>query len=204
MGLRPDRVAKGSGRSPNLRVNKIMPQRREMTPAQYAALEPDKVLRVMQIIAGALIAGVVMFGGVACILVFGRWLAVPGPALNLGNAIQLDLGAVGAALLVVMSFVVPKLISAAGVKSIARLAQDGTATGPKELFGRLLAVAQAKMIIAMALVEAAAFFNLFVFINTKLLIPLAVVGALLLVMAIHFPTKLKLARWLEDQQRLLS
>lgn len=181
-----------------------MPQQREMTPEQYAAMEPDKVLRMMQIIAGALIAGVVMFGGVACILVFSRGLAAPGPAPNLGNAIQLDLGAVGAALLVVMSFVVPKLISAAGVKSLARLAQDGTATGPKELFGRLLAVAQTKMIIAMALVEGAAFFNLILFINTKLLIPLAVVGALLAVMAFHFPTKIKLARWLEEQQQNLG
>ena len=33
---------------------------------------------------------------------------------------------------------------------------------------------------------------------------LAIVGGLLFVMAIHFPTKFKLARWLEDQQRLLS
>jgi fucose permease len=84
------------------------------------------------------------------------------------------------------------------------MAQDGTATGPKELFGRLLAVAQIKMIIALALVEGAAFFNLIAFIITKSLIPPAVVGALLLVMAIHFPTKFKLALWLEDQQRLLS
>src|SRR5439155_3882161 len=110
-------------------------------------------------------------------------------------------GAIGA---VVMSFVVSNLVSAAGVKGVAKMAQDGTSTGPKELFGRLLGVAQTKMIIALALVEGAAFFNLIAFIITKSLIPPAVVGALLAVMAIHFPTKMKLARWREAQQRTLS
>ncbi len=181
-----------------------MPQQSEMTPEQYAALEPDKALFTMRIIAGALIAGVVTFGGVASFIVFGQ-----APAAQPGNPAQgpnvlMYFAMAFAAGAVVMSFVVPNLISAAGVKGVAKMAQDGTATGPKELFGRLLAVAQTKMIVALALVEGAAFFNLIAFIVTKSLIPPAVVGALLLVMAIHFPTKFKLARWLEDQQRLLS
>lgn len=182
-----------------------MPQQREMTPEQYAAMEPDKVLLTMRIIAGALIAGVVMFGGIACFLVFGQPPAArPGPAPNLGFAIQLDLGVAGAVLAVVMSFVVPNLIANVQVKSIAKITQDGTATGSKELFGRMLAVSQVRMIIALALVEGAALFNLITFIITKSMIPPAIVGVLLVVMMIHFPTKLKLARWLEDQQRLLS
>ncbi len=185
-----------------------MPQQREMTPEQYAAMEPDKVLRIMQIIAGALIAGVLSFAGVASFVVFGQAPAAqPGgqpPAAQNGSEIIMYVAMAFAAVAVVMSFVVPNLISAAGVKGVAKLSQDGTATSPKELFGRLLGVAQTKMIIAMALVEGAAFFNLIAFIFTKSLIPPAVVGALLLVMAIHFPTKINLARWLEDQQRLLS
>jgi hypothetical protein len=184
-----------------------MPQQREMTPEQYAAMEPDKVLRIMQIIAGALMGGVVSFAGVASFIVFGNAPAAqPGgqpPAVG-GSEIMMYMAMGFAVIAVVMSFIVPNLISAAGVKRVAKMAQDGTATGPKELFGRLLAVAQTKMIIALALVEGAAFFSLIVFIITKSLIPPAVVGALLLVMAIHFPTKFKLARWLEDQQRALS
>ncbi len=184
-----------------------MPQQREMTPEQYAALEPDKALFTMRIIAGALIGGVVTFAGVASVVVFGQAPAAqPGgqpPAQN-GSEIVMYLAMAFAAVAVVMSFVVSNLVSAAGVKGVAKMAKDGTATGPKELFGRLLAVAQTKVIIALALVEGAAFFNLIAFIITKSLIPPAVVGALLLVMAIHFPTKFKLARWLEDQQRLLS
>ena len=210
MGLRPDRVVNGPGRSPNLRVSEIMPQQREMTPEQYAALEPDKALFTMRIIAGALIAGVLTFAGVASVVVFSQVpvAAQPGgepPAgPQDGSEILMYLAMALAAVAIVMSFVVSNLVSAAGVKGVAKMAQDGTATGPKELFGRLLAVAQTKMIIALALVEGAAFFNLIAFISTKSLIPPAVVGALLLVMAIHFPTKFKLARWLEDQQRELS
>lgn len=184
--------------------SKDMPQQREMTPEQYAAMEPDKVLRIMQIIAGALIAGVLSFAGVASVIVFGQGLPAQRPGPNLGDAIMGDLALGFAAIAAVLSFVVPNLMTAAGVKGVAKMAQDGTATGPKELFGRLLGVAQTKMIIAMALVEGAAFFNLIAFILTKSLVPTAVVGALLLVMAIHFPTKMKLARWLEEQQRLLS
>jgi hypothetical protein len=180
-----------------------------MTPEQYAAMEPDKVLRTMQIIAGALIAGVLMFAGIASFLVLGRAPAAqPGgqpPAAPMDGAnIQMYLAMVFAAGAVVMSFVVPNLIGAAGVKRIAKMAQDGTSTGPKELFGRLLGVAQTRMIIAMALVEGAAFFCLISLISTKSIILAAVVAGLLMVMAIHFPTKMKLGRWLEDQQRSLG
>src|SRR5438093_1429679 len=135
-----------------------MPQQREMTPEQYAAMEPDKVLRIMQIIAGALIAGVLSFAVVASIVVFGQAPAVqpggqPPTAAQNGSEIVMYIGMALAAGAVVMSFVVSNLVSASGVKSVAKMAQDGTATGSKELFGRLLGVAQTKMIIALALVE---------------------------------------------------
>ncbi len=186
-----------------------MPQQREMTPEQYAAMEPDQVLRIMQIIAGALIAGVISFAGVATFIVFGQAPAAqpgrqPPAAPQNGSEIIMPLAMAFAAMALVASFVWSNAIATSSVKGIAKMAQEGTLTGPKELFGRLLAVAQTKMILAMAPIEGAAFFNLIAFIITKSLIPPAVVGALLLVMAIHFPTKFKLARWLEDQQRLLS
>ncbi len=209
MGLCPDRAVKAVGMESQPTEREVMPQQREMTPDQYAAMEPDKVLRIMQIIACALIAGVLSFAGVASFIVFGQAPAAqpgvqPPAAAQNGSEIIMYLAMAFAAGAVVMSFVMSKLVSAAGVKGVAKMARDGTSTGSKELFGRLLGVAQTKMIIAMALVEGAAFFNLIAFIITKSLIAPAVVGALLCVMAIHFPTKFKLARWLEDQQRMLS
>ena len=183
-------------------TNAIMPQERQFTPEEYAAMEPDKVLRTMQIIASALIAGVLMFGGVASVIVFGQAPAAQqGPN---GANVLVYLSSAMAAMQVVLSFVVPNLVSASGVKGIAKMAQDGTSTGPKELMGRLMGVAQTRMIIAMALLEGAAFFCLISFISTKSTTPPAVVSVLVMVMTVHFPTKLRVANWLEDQQRLLS
>ena len=182
---------------------------RQLMPEQFTAMEPDKVLRTMQIIAGALIAGVLSFAGVASFFAFGQQVPVQPGGGGRGipqNAhdVVMYIAMGFAAVAVVMSFVLSNFVATSGVKGVAKMAQDGTSTGPKELFGRLLVVAQTKMILAMAPIEGAAFFNLIAYIITKSLIPPAVVAGLLMVMAVHFPSKLKLARWLEDQQRLLS
>lgn len=179
-----------------------MPQQPRLTPEQYDAMEPDKVLRIMQIIAGALIAGVVSFAGVACFFVFGQQGGAAGAIPKNAPVMHIAIGF--AVVAVVISFVLSNLIAASGVKGVAKLTSDGTSTGPKELFGRLLGVAQTRMILAMAPIEGAAFFNGIAFIITKSLVALGVMGALLLIMSIHFPTKMKLARWLEDQQRNLA
>ena len=182
-----------------------MPQQRQMTPEQYAEMEPDKVLRIMQIIAGALIAGVVMFGGVASVIVLGQAPVVkPAGQPQVVNHV-LPLIAIGIFFLnAILSFIIPKLISRFSVKGVAKMVQDGTLTDPKELLGRLLSVAQTKTIVALALVEGAAFFGLIVVIVSKSFDMLGVVGASFCFMTAHFPTKMKLARWLEEQQRFLG
>lgn len=184
---------------------KDMPQQREMTPEQYAALEPDKALRTMQIIAGALIAGVLSFAGVASVIVLGQAPVVkPAGQPEVANHV-LKLIAFGVFFLnAILSFIVPKWISRFSVNGVAKMVQDGTLTGPKELLGRLLSVAQTKTIVALALVEGASFFALIVVIVTKSFELMSVVGASFCFMTAHFPTKLRVARWLEEQQRVLS
>lgn len=182
-----------------------MPQQIEMTPEQYAAMEPDKVLRIMQIIAGALIAGVLSFAGVASVIVLGQAPVVnPAGQPEVVNHV-LPLIAIGVfSLNAILSFIVPKWISRFSVNAVAKMVQDGTLTDPKELLGRLLSVAQTKTIVALALVEGAAFFVLIVVIVSKSFAMLGVVCASFCFMTAHFPTKLKLARWLEEQQRALG
>ena len=182
-----------------------MPQQREMTPEQYAAMEPDKVLRIMQIIAGALIAGVLSFAGVASVIVLGQAPVVkPAGQPEVVNQV-LPLIAIGVFFLnAILSFIVPKLISRFSVKGVGKMIEDGTLTDPKELLGRLLSVAQTKTIVALALVEGAAFFVLIVVIVSKSDDMLGLVCASFCIMTAHFPTKLKLARWLEEQQRALG
>ena len=182
-----------------------MPQQREMTPEQYAALEPDKALRIMQIIAGALIAGVLSFAGVASVIVLGQAPVVkPAGQPEVVNHV-LPLIAIGVVFLNgILSFIVPNLISRFGVKGVGKMIEDGSLTDPKELLGRLLSVAQTKTIVALALVEGAAFFVLIVVIVAKSFVLMGVVCASFCFMTAHFPTKLKLARWLEEQQRALG
>ncbi len=179
-----------------------MPQQREMMPEQYAALEPDKVLRIMQIIAGALIAGMLSFAGVASFIVLGQGKQAGQPQVV--NQV-LPFLAMGVFFLnVILSFIVPKMISRFSVKGVAKMVEDGTLTDPKELLGRLLSVAQTKTIVALALIEGAAFLALIVVIVSKSFATMSVASASFCFMMAHFPTKLKLARWLEEQQRALG
>ncbi len=176
------------------------------TPAEYAAMQPEKVLRTIRVIAGALVAGVVLFAVVACVIVFRPAPVAPPVKAEhaAGQTLLVSLSALFACGAVVLSFVIPNTFAKVTMQMVSKMTQEGTASGPKELFGRLLSAARMRMIVAMALVEGAAFFGLIAFIVTKSVVPLAIVGGLLFVLTIHFPTKFKLARWLEGQQRALS
>ncbi|MBC7816312.1 MAG: hypothetical protein IAG10_05410 [Planctomycetaceae bacterium] len=176
-----------------------MPQQREMTPEQYAAMEPDKVLRIMQIIAGALMAGVVSFGVIDTMIVLNRQQP-PLPVTDPSVLVGLFFGSV----CVVVRFVIGSIISKSGVARIADIARAGTSTGAKELLGRLLGVAQTRMIVEDAMLEGAAFCNLVMFIISGSMVSATFVVVLIVLMAMNFPTRLKLGRWLEDQQRNLD
>src|SRR5262245_22812440 len=109
----------------------------EMTPADYAGLEPIGVLFTMRCIATALVIGVVVFAGIASFVVFGQPPAVQPPAApQQGAETVMYLAMIFAAVAVVLSFVVPNFVASFEVKRIAKMAQSGTSTGSKELFGR--------------------------------------------------------------------
>ena len=177
---------------------------KELTPADYAALEPDKVLLTMRIIAGALMMGVIMFSGIATMTLLN---VQPGQGQQPAPADTTPLiyfGIGGAVMAVVLRFVVPSMIARSLVAGIAKMAKNGTSTGSKELFGRLLVAAQTKMIIEDALLEGACFFNLIVVMVSRSMIPAGIVGGLFFLLAANFPTKGKLANWLEEQRDVVS
>ena len=60
---------------------------------------------------------------------------------------------------------------------------------------------QIETIVTYAIYEGAGFFNLIVVILEGGLLPLAVAGVILLLMAARFPTRLKFVSWLERQVR---
>lgn len=137
-------------------------------------------VRQMQILAGALLAGVVVF--------FGVVIAVAGPP---AAARELPIVSIVLAAMPAMEapafFILPGLID------------SGTARGSGEQntpTGRY----QAAMVIRMALCEGAAFANLLAYFIEQQWWSLAIVGFLVLVMLSMFPTKTKLEHWLEIQQ----
>jgi len=151
-------------------------------------IKPESVGRISQIIAGALIAGVVMFACVAFFIAQGEPAKSPMLAL---------VGAGMAAMAVVVRFIVPTLI-VNGAK--ARLKEVANADRMTQLAG----LYQTKMIIGMAVLEGAAFVNLIAYITERQYWSYGVVAFLLGVMAISFPSQGQFESWAEEMKRDLN
>jgi hypothetical protein len=156
-----------------------------------------KVLPTMQIIVGALTAGVVMF--LVTVLLIGP--ANGGPPVDpfityLGVGFSLIVG--------VTWIVVPRLIGGQLRRSIV----DGrwrtmTPVGSNaEVLGDVPALTsayQTRMIISCAMLEGIAFLNLVAYMLERRPISLAVAGILILMLLGHFPTFGRVRNWLEDE-----
>jgi hypothetical protein len=160
-----------------------------------------KSLVTMQIIAGALIQGVVIF---LVVVVF--FLPVPPNQLAVLNS-YFGLGF--ALVAMAMSLVVPNVIVASTKKSLVK----GRPIDLPKQFGEmsnlgflapLAGLYQTKMIIAMALLEGAAFFNLISYMMERQPFTLAVVGMLLLALAMNFPTRRGLEKWLAEETKSIA
>lgn len=160
-----------------------------------------KSLLTMQIIAGALIQGVVVF-----LVVVMFFLPVPPNRLAVLNSYI----ALGFALVaMVMSLVVPNIIVASTKKSLVK----GRPIDLPKQFGEvsnlgflapLAGLFQTKMIIAMALLEGAAFYNLISYMMERQPFTLAVVGMLLLALVMNFPTRRGLEKWLAQETKSIA
>jgi hypothetical protein len=158
-------------------------------PPAPQPLPPDatKVGRISQIIAGALIMGVVTFACVASFVAQGEPAKSPMIAF---------LGIGLAAMAVVVRFIVPTIIVNGGK---ARLKEASDA----ERMSQLAGLYQTKMIVGMAVLEGAAFFNLIAYIIEKQFWSYGVVALLLAVMAISFPSQGQFESWAEEMKREL-
>jgi hypothetical protein len=163
---------------------------------------PRARLRVMQIIVGALIAGVCIFVAIVLFLVEvqnnGRGLAPRGdlPVVSLMAVVVLVLGAISGAVLAAN-------ITRAALRQIAA----GTWTLPTgarpDAFptdaGKLLAVRQTVMIVTLALLEGPAFMACIGYLLEGEGWVMGVVGMALAAMLVNFPTDSRVRAWLERQ-----
>jgi len=151
-------------------------------------IKPESVGRISQIIAGALMMGVVVFACVAFFIAKGD--GPPFPVISLM--------AIGfAAVATVMRFVMPAIIVNGGKAQLKQAAADEK---PMVLAG----LYQTKIIVVMAVLEGAAFFNLVAYMMEQQFWSYGAVAFLLGVMAISFPSQGQFESWAEEMKRDLN
>jgi hypothetical protein len=161
-----------------------------------------KNLRMMQIIAGALLLGVIGFTTIVLILV-ATGSIVPGGA-RAGNPPIISFVAVLIwAVQAPLAIVIPGLQTRNGLKSIGSVGRPAPGGANPASFStdanRLLALRQTTLITSLALLEGAAFFAGVSYLLEGRVFVLAVVVVALLQMLMNFPTEYRVRTWLETQ-----
>ena len=153
----------------------------------------EQDLRGMQIVAGALMMGVLIFAGIAFMIREKDDGSFPVVSM---------LGAGMAAVMTVLHFVVP----AANVRTERDKFDAGEwrATDQEGRYQKLIGVYRHKLIIGLAMLEGAAFFNLIAFIVEGKLWTAGIVAGLMFLMAMQFPTQTRVEHWIEDQSQLIE
>jgi hypothetical protein len=158
----------------------------------------DAPLRSLRIVVGAILGGAVSF--FAFVAAFGPLGEEADPPF----LSWLSLGV--AAMALVMYAIAPSMMEAAGRRSIAggTNASRGVLVEALGDEGRLFYVNQGRTILAAALVEGAALLCGVGYLLEGETLALAGMGALLLVLALGFPTRGGWERWIDRQSRRLE
>jgi hypothetical protein len=164
-------------------------------------------VRIMQIIAFALITGVLVFLGFACFQVFVQRQGEPAAPIDGLPMISLVTVAVFAGG-VVASFVVPTVMTRAALQRIAAgTRQVPQGTDPKDQatdLDKLLAVKQTALIVGMALLEGPAFMGCIAFFIEAQFFTLGIVAVAIVAMLLRFPTEGGVRNWLYEQTNQLQ
>ncbi len=163
----------------------------------FQSLGPEfnQRLRVMRIIAVALMMGVLSFFGVVLVITQGEVFGQQGPTLIT------TIAAVFAGMMVVAHLVVPSVIAKTHLRMLNGNVQ--TNSSPENRIASLVSVYQVQLIVGLALLEGAAFFNLVALMLGKHVLSTVMVACLLFMMLLKFPTKTKVTWWIQDRMREL-
>jgi len=157
-------------------------------------------LRVMQLIAAALILGVLFFLG---IVLFQRGAEPPAGGVGIISLVAVLLLATNAPL----AQVLPAILTRSALRRIASgtwQAPPGAAGGHDSDAAKLLTVQQTAMLIGLALLEGVAFLGCVAYLLEGEAVALAVVGVALFLMVLNFPTEGRLRAWLQAQEDRLA
>jgi hypothetical protein len=156
----------------------------------------DGDVRGMQIIAVALMAGVLLFFGIVLVTTQGNVFGTQRPEL-------ITIIAAGFGILAIVNhLIIPAIIAGAHLKQIsaAGFSELGDAAKTELICG----VYRIQLIIALALLEGAAFFNLIALMIEHSAVALSAVILLLGLMTLRFPTRDKVSFWVQDKLRELQ
>jgi hypothetical protein len=152
--------------------------------------------RTVQIIAFAMLMAIVMFLGVATIVVMGNNNQ---PAMGGQGGTLPILSMVAVVVLVIdvpLSFIMPRIMASNSVRQLAMAPDSDTRA--------LLGIRQSTVIISRALLEGVGFLGCIAFVvemHWLALVPVLVVIALML---LTFPTFRKTREWVESQEKFLE
>jgi hypothetical protein len=159
---------------------------------------PANLLRPMQIIAGAQIAGLLFFLAFALFQVFqktGGDLTVPMQGLPPLTMLGLGMFAVCG----VLAFVLPNIIASRMLRELAaKNLGTSTADLSKKTSG-LIPIRQSTMIIGLALLEGTGFLNCIAYMIEASILALVVVLMTLLLMIVKFPTEGRVRNWIQER-----
>jgi hypothetical protein len=141
------------------------------------------------ILVGALMLGLISFASIAIFVVQSTDQPVRPEAKILSF-----IGLGGAAVMSVLRFVVPGMISAAGTRRKPE-------QSPQDHRSQLAVVYAQKTLIGGALLEGAGFLNCVAYITSQSLLNLGAVALLLTIMAVTFPSQTQFENWADQIQR---
>jgi len=158
--------------------------------------EFEGAVRGMQVIAAAMMIGVLSFLLVVI-------LTLAGDTLGLNNPSVMTLVAAGfSTLMIVNYFVVPRFVAKALLKQA--VSNDLINKDEPSKQQVLVGIYRTHMIVGLALPEGAAFFNLVALMTSKNVLSWCAVWALLGLMLFRSPTRTRVSFWVQDKLRELQ
>jgi hypothetical protein len=168
---------------------------------------PEAVLLTNQILNGALVAGPLIFLGIALFVrASGKDGLIAAAPFDTRSPLLLVAIALAVANVLLAWFLPPRVVAAQRrlIGKDGGVAAPAGAAVPNTKDGRLMAAWTTSRIIALALIEGAAFFATIVFMMEGSALALVAALALLVAMAIRFPTATTLEAWLDQQHELMQ
>ncbi len=156
----------------------------------------EDAVRGMQIIAAALMAGVLVFRSIVLVITQGNVFGTQTPE------VVTILGAGFGVLAIVNHLVIPKIIAGSQLRQI--VSNGFSELDAESKSDRLFGVYRGQLIVALAMLEGAAFFNLIALMVEKNVVALGVATLLLSTMVMKFPTRDKVSFWVQDKLRELQ